>query len=765
MVFIPLDIPPGVLKTRSGEGAAGRWHDCLNVQFVDGRPEKRPGFERHNDTDIEGSARGMDAWGTTSGGTDIYSLGTNTKLYGANDGGEPVDITPLRVLQSWVDKLSVTINLGAVSVAMTGHGFSLGKKFVIFGNSWQGGSAIGGLALNPSGGSLEWELVEVTDTDNFVIYPADDTGTLGADPFAFESGLPTVTVTHTGHGRATGDGVWFAGATAAHGLTIAGDYQITKIDANSYTITASGNATGTGSGGGAAVTYHYGEAATSSVSDGGGTVPYHVHLSDPFDTTEDSTEVTVSHTAHGALAGHTVIFDGATAVGGLTIDGAYEIAEVTDADSYTITAASAATSTATGGGSAVLAEYEIGTGFADKASAEERGYGELTYGSGFYGATEPVGDATYFDPRTWSVDNFGEDGVMSPLGGGVYYWDSSVGGRADLIPNAPTGLRYMFMTEERHLHVLGLGGDALLMGWCDQGNLNTWTPTDTNTANNSRRVRQGSSFVAGTPVGNGMNLLWTDTAVYTHQYTGSKFIYDTRLGAKNAGLIAPQAFSVTPIGVMWMSPNNFYLWNGSVQQIPNSHDVEEWVFANLDVNQRAKCFSYYCPVCGYVYFYFVPDGGSEPSLYVAVSIHDFVWVNGEETRTTGATFRSGRQAPYLVNGAAIYEHEVGLDADGEAAESYIELAPYSLNDWSEILGIDPDFKRQTGDVEITVTTYDRSSSTTVDTETDTIEEGAELVDLRSSGRNISLKFSQTVLAGDFAIDTPKIDVKPSGKRR
>ena len=41
MTFVPLQVPPGVVKTRTGEGAAGRWNDALNLRFVAGKPEKR----------------------------------------------------------------------------------------------------------------------------------------------------------------------------------------------------------------------------------------------------------------------------------------------------------------------------------------------------------------------------------------------------------------------------------------------------------------------------------------------------------------------------------------------------------------------------------------------------------------------------------------------------------------------------------------------------------------------------------------------------
>ena len=90
------------------------------------------------------------------------------------------------------------------------------------------------------------------------ITPLRSTVTLGADPFATVSGSPTVTVTAAAHGATAGSYVTFSGATAVAGLTLNAEYQIqTVINPNSYTITASANASSTTTGGGAAVVAAY----------------------------------------------------------------------------------------------------------------------------------------------------------------------------------------------------------------------------------------------------------------------------------------------------------------------------------------------------------------------------------------------------------------------------------------------------------------------------------------------------------------------------
>ena len=83
-------------------------------------------------------------------------------------------------------------------------------------------------------------------------------------------------------------------------------------------------------------------------------------LTNPFTTTSGSRTVTVTDMGHGAIAGDFVTFSGASAVGGLTLNGEYQIVSATT-NTYTITAATAASSSATGGGT-VTAVYQINVG-------------------------------------------------------------------------------------------------------------------------------------------------------------------------------------------------------------------------------------------------------------------------------------------------------------------------------------------------------------------------------------------------------------------
>ena len=89
--------------------------------------------------------------------------------------------------------------------------------------------------------------------------------TINNNPFVATNGSATITVTDTAHGGVTGDFVTFSGATGLGGNITAtvlnAEYQITVVDANTYTFTASATANATDAsgspGGGASVVAAY----------------------------------------------------------------------------------------------------------------------------------------------------------------------------------------------------------------------------------------------------------------------------------------------------------------------------------------------------------------------------------------------------------------------------------------------------------------------------------------------------------------------------
>jgi hypothetical protein len=154
------------------------------------------------------------------------------------------------------------------------------------------------------------------------------------------------------------------------------------------------------------------------------TQPVHT-LTNPFSTQSGSTTVTVTDAIGGYINGDFVTFTGATAVGGITISGEYQLTYAS-ATTYTITAASQASSTATGGGT-VYAVYQINVGPA--YAVPLIGWGAGPWGSGTWGVGTTSNDAM----RLWSQSNFGEDLIYGPRGGPLYYWDANIGYQPSIV--------------------------------------------------------------------------------------------------------------------------------------------------------------------------------------------------------------------------------------------------------------------------------------------------------------------------------------------
>src|SRR5438445_2817572 len=220
--------------------------------------------------------------------------------------------------------------------------------------------------------------------------------------FSTTAGSPIVTVVDTGINNVTIlDSVLFDVPIAVGRLILACLYPIIQIvGTTSYEIIAGSN-------------------ATSTVNNGGA-VP-------SFTTTSGSAAVSVALTAHGLSVGQTAVFRASTTGNGVTIQGAYTVATVADANDFTITKntqATASSSFSMNGGNAQFVYY-INLG----PPATGAGYGTGGYGTGGYGTgTVPASQTgTEITATDWTSDNWGQILLACPQNGGVYSFDLTGG--------------------------------------------------------------------------------------------------------------------------------------------------------------------------------------------------------------------------------------------------------------------------------------------------------------------------------------------------
>tara|TARA_R100001015_G_scaffold14576_1_gene6711 strand:- start:362 stop:2227 length:1866 start_codon:yes stop_codon:yes gene_type:complete len=436
-----------------------------------------------------------------------------------------------------------------------------------------------------------------------------------------------------------------------------------------------------------------------------------------FSATNGSSSITVADTAHGAVKNDFVTFSGASSLGGNitanVLNQEYQIASITNANSYVITAKDTSGTTVTAnssdsgnGGSSVVGAYQINVGL--DVFISSTGWGSGAWGAGAYGESTVLSISNQL--RLWTHDHFGEDLLINVRAGGLYYWDESggVNNRAVELSSlsgsilAPTvGLQVLVSETDRHVIVLGsdpISGssrtgvvDPMLVAFSDQENLLDFEPLLSNTAGDLR-LSEGSTIIGAVKARQEI-LIWTDTALYSMQFIGPPFTFGLNLINNASGLISPNGAVVAPSGVFWMGYDNFYIYNGSVQKVPCS--VLSYVFDDMNSTQTHKFFAFTNTEFDEVGWFYCSSDSSEIDRYVVFDYADKVWTYGQISRT--AWLDTGvKNYPRAVSNNYLYRHEFGYNDDGSPmTDVFIESSDFDIGDgdtFSFIRKIIPDVR-------------------------------------------------------------------------
>lgn len=266
-MMIPIVLPPGVVKSDSDYASRGRVNDMNLVRFVAGKAEQMGKASPQSGANLgTGYVRKMLDFRDLNGNSYIAVATSAGLLYiGMSPSyGLTIDATPLRQINGGTLTNPLTTNAtNTVSISHTAHGLSSGDWVTLSSTV-----AIDGITL----GNV-YPVTSITNANTYVItVPTVATGSTSGgggtvtynyprvtltNPFDTVISTTTVKVHHTSHGAVTGDYVYISGASSVGGITLAGNYAITKIDANTYNITAGSNATSTVTGGGGTPSIQY----------------------------------------------------------------------------------------------------------------------------------------------------------------------------------------------------------------------------------------------------------------------------------------------------------------------------------------------------------------------------------------------------------------------------------------------------------------------------------------------------------------------------
>jgi len=319
-------------------------------------------------------------------------------------------------------------------------------------------------------------------------------------------------------------------------------------------------------------------------------------VTDGIATTSGSNTLVITDIAHGADDGAFITISDADAVGGVPageINAEHQITLI-DGDSYSITVGTAATSSVASGGGTFDIEYQINPGLAD--SVFQFGWSAGAWGEETWGTPRSAGVAV--DIRLWSLQNWGEDLIISPRGGAVYIWDAtSPGDRATQITQAPHKTSVVLVTKDRHMVCLGCNQpgtdnaatplDSLQVRWSQQENFTEWRPTSTNTAG-SQLLTSGTEIIAAANTENQV-LIWTDEAVESMQFIGPPYTFGFAQVGSSAGVASPRAWIAYNNVIYWMGDNAFYIFQGGTGVLPCT--VQKYIFDSLNTQQKSKVFA------------------------------------------------------------------------------------------------------------------------------------------------------------------------------
>jgi hypothetical protein len=801
-----LQLRPGINKEGTNYTNEGGWFDCDKVRFRSGNAEKIGGWTRLSNNTFVGICRALWNWGTLAG-SNLLGVGTSKKYY-VEQGGTYNDITPLLLNSAGsttttlgANSLGTTNGSTAVTVndAVSGLSPSIGDYVILTSTATVGGLSISGeYTVTKVNTSLQFEITASTAATSTASgggtvtlkyeYPIGgdtyttstgwgagswsptDTVALGVNPFSVAGGSTTVTVTQTAHGYLKSAGAFTVGAQ--YKIVAVGSTDFTLIGASSNTVGVIFTATGAGTGSG-----------TASIV---------------WVAFFGATDVAVTPTVYGFSTGTYGFSTGtygmlgtgiAPAIPATLINGrAFEITYV-NANSYTITIVAAAPGGGIGGGSSVVAYPEFG--IRPWGSAAAVGVGQQL--------------------RIWSNDNFGQDLIIAPRGGGIYYWSATSGVtvRAVLLNTLSTAAGYsgqfvpnttnQILGSAIQRFVIAFGSnpydstnasttfDPLLVRWSDQENPYQWVPAVTNQSG-EYRLNIGSYIVCARSTRQEI-LVWTDAAVYSMQYLGPPYVWGFQLLQDNISIMGPNASITVNNVTYWMGTDKFYRYNGRVETLPST--LRQYVYQDINQNQNFQVYAGSIEGYNEIWWFYCSANSAIIDRYVIYDYLDDVWAYGTMSRT--AWLDSGlRQYPMGADTAnfRILYHENGNDDVSGLTPvpivSYVQSSDFDIGDgynFGFVWRILPDltFNGSSANLpEVTMTVLPRVNSGTaygapnkpavassqnyVSQHTYAVQQFTGQVYTRIRGRQMAFRIESTRLGVAWQMGYPRIDIRPDGRR-
>ena len=455
-------------------------------------------------------------------------------------------------------------------------------------------------------------------------------------------------------------------------------------------------------------------------------------------------------------------------------------------------------------------------------TAASHGAGDaVTSTTNFVAWGEAASGDLVLEPGMWSLDNFGDKAICLIHDSAVFEWNSAAANaettRASIITGAPTASRHMIVsTPDRHLVFFGtettIGDtstqDDMFIRFSNQEDINTYTPTATNTAG-TQRLADGSQ-IRGAIRGRDAIYVWTDTALFTQRFIGPPFTFGFSQVGTNCGLVGQNACVEVDGSAYWMSENGFFRYAGKLESLPCL--VEDHVYNDINLESGNQMVSAGLNnLFGEVMWFYPTSSSSVVNRMVAYNYFDSspqrpVWTVGTLARTMwqdSAVFGSPHATEYTAGndssfdvvgnteGRTIYyQHETGTDqvqgGSTTAITANISSGDFDISQRRGITGQStgmadlrgdgefimkirrfiPDFISQTGNTQVTLQlrNFPNDSQSSSALGPFTVSSSTQKVDTRARARAIALKVANTTTNQSWKLGTFRLDIQPDGRR-
>ena len=442
-----------------------------------------------------------------------------------------------------------------------------------------------------------------------------------------------------------------------------------------------------------------------------------------------------------------------------------------------------------------------------------------------WGEAAPASEVS-LEPGLWSLSNFGQVLIATIANGKTFTWNAGDAARLTTrastttsgfqTTNNPTATRVTLVSPTtRHLIHCGtettIGTpstqDDMFIRFSNQEDINEYTATAINTAG-SQRIQDGTKIMGALKAKETI-LIWTDNALYTMKFVGGDFVFGFEQVGTNCGLIGKNAAVEIDGVAFWMSPNGFFMFDGTVKSLPCS--VEDYVYDQIDTTKGQQIYAGINNLFTEVIWYYPTTSSEYNDQYVVFNYGEAmkggVWYIGTEARTTwidstvypkpfATKFNSSSSGtfPTIVGESGLgqtvlFEHEVGTDQvnpDGSTTTvtSFVKSYDFDIQQRSRsaqgqatgpsISGevflamrrFVPDFKTLQGNAKVTlaVKRYPQQSETTTTLSPFTINSSTDKKDTRARGRFVNVKIENDSSSESWRFGTFRIDIQADGRR-